>query len=375
MSLKKTRKIIHIDMDAFYASIEQRDSPELKNRPLIVGGSPNSRSVVCSASYEARRFGVRSAMSCAQAFRLCPQAIFISPHFEKYSQASLKMREIFKKVTSLIEPLGLDEAYLDVTENLLNEPMAKKIAVWIKDQIMKEIGTTASAGVGPNKFIAKLASDSVKPNGLVVVPPEKVFAFIQQLPVEKFWGVGPATTKKLHSKEIRTAADIRRLSPHQLQTIVGSYSSSLFEMAHGRDEREVDPSLDRKSKGSETTFKQDILNRNELLRYLEMQCLEISVDLKKLEMFGKTITLKIKYFDFKSITRSKTLFQPTNEVDYIYETAQELLSKDTEVGHRPVRLIGVSIGNLIYIKDPMQLWFEFPRIEFNLTKRNESTYL
>jgi DNA polymerase-4 len=354
------RKIIHVDMDAFYASVEQRDRPELRGRPIIVGGSPQSRAVVCSASYEARRFGVRSAISCAQAHRLCPHAVFVSPNFEKYIEASHKIRAIFKGVTPLVEPLALDEAYLDVTENLLKEPIAKRIAIQIKDQIYAELGITASAGVGPNKFIAKLASDFKKPNGLVVVPPEKVFQFVENLPVEKFWGVGPATAKRLNEAGIRTASDIRKSSPHQLKKIVGSYATFLFELAHGEDSREVDPSSDPKSRGSETTFEKDILSSGQLLKHLQLQAQEISLDLKRLERLGRSITLKIKYSDFTSITRTKTLFHPTDESTVLYQTAEELLHKDTEVGMRPVRLIGISVGNLIAEGDPLQLWFEFP---------------
>lgn len=346
-------------MDAFYASVEQRDAPQLRGKPVIVGGSPQSRGVVCSASYEARRFGVRSAMSSAMAKRLCPQGIFITPHFDKYVDASRKIRAIFESITPLVEPLALDEAYLDVTENKLNEPIAKNIAVYIRNRIQTELKITASAGVGPNKFIAKLASDFKKPNGLVVVPPEKAFQFVENLPVENFWGVGPATAKRLREAGIHTSADIRRKPMSQLEKLVGSYAHFLFELAHGEDHRQVDPSSDPKSRGTETTFEKDILNSNELLHYLEEQALEVSLDLKKMECLARTITLKLKYSDFSSITRSHTLFHPTDDSDLIYRTASGLLHKDTEVGSRPVRLIGISAGNLVTENEPLQLWFDF----------------
>jgi DNA polymerase-4 len=354
------RKIIHVDMDAFYTSVEQRDRPELRGRPVVVGGDPHSRGVVASASYEARKFGIYSAMSCSQAFRLCPQTVFIYPNFDKYLKASRVIRQIFESVTPLVEPLALDEAYLDVTSNLWNEPLAKKIAVKIRAQIQSELGLTASAGVGPNKFIAKLASDMRKPNGLVVVPPEKVFALVENLPVEKLWGVGPATVKRLHAAGIKTTSDIRVRSMFELENILGSYAHFLFELAHGEDSREVDPVSDPKSRGTETTFDKDIRNTNLLLQHLETQAEDVSLDLKKLGRPGRTVTLKIKYSDFTSITRSRTLFHPTEDAALILKNASELLFKDTEVGTRAVRLIGISVSNLVTEEEPLQLWFEFP---------------
>lgn len=357
--MQPVRKIIHVDMDAFYTSVEQRDDPSLLGRPVVVGGDPDSRGVVAAASYEARKFGIRSAMSCAKAYRLCPHAVFIYPNFKKYSEASRQIREIFQSVTPLVEPLALDEAYLDVTENRKGEPLAKNLAHWIKTQIKTQLNLSASAGVGPNKFIAKLASDFRKPDGLVVVPPEKVYSFIENLPVEKFWGVGPATAKKLYAAGFRTAADIRSSSPSELQKTVGSYGHFLFELAHGRDEREVDPSFDPKSCGTETTFEKDIYSADELLKYVSTQAHEVSLELKKLERPGRTVTLKIKYSDFTSITRSQTLFHPIDDEETISKTAAELLFKNTEIYTRPVRLIGVSVGNLIRDEDPLQLWFNF----------------
>lgn len=353
------RKIIHVDLDAFYPSVEQRDNPSLQGKPVIVGGDPKGRGVVASASYEARQFGVKSAMSCATAFRRCPQGIFVYPNFDKYVKASHQIREIFRRVTPLVEPLSLDEAYLDVTENLLNEPLAKNIAQYIKDCIRTEVGLTASAGVGPNKFIAKLASDHKKPNGLVVVPPQRVAEFIENLAVEQFWGVGPATAKKLRARGIITARDIRTATLEELHRSVGNFAQFLFDLAHGKDDREVCPEHERKSCGTETTFDKDVQSPEVLLGYIQEQAQEVSEELKKYDRPGKTVTVKIKYSDFSSITRSRTLFHPTTSPSLIAQTASELLFKETEVAQRPVRLIGVSVSNLLAEDEPLQLWFEF----------------
>ena len=347
-------------MDAFYASIEQRNAPDLKGKPVIVGGKPESRGVVASASYEARRFGVRSAMSCAQAQRLCPQAIFVTPHFEHYQEASHELHRLFRQVTSLIEPLALDEAYLDVTENLLNEPIAKNIALFLKKEIEKRLGITASAGVGPNKFIAKLASEQNKPDGLVVIPPEKISSYIAHLPVEKLWGVGPATSKKLHSLGIFTTADVRKRGLKEFERLMGSSAFFLYELSHGRDHRRVEPESEAKSRGTESTFSKDILDPHILTQTLLSHCEELSESLLQADEQGRTLTLKIKYSNFQQITRSHTLSQPTNQAHRLAEIASHLLFKGTEVGHRPVRLLGVSVSNLIHPEDPIQLSFEFP---------------
>lgn len=355
-----TRKIIHVDMDAFYASVEQRDRPELRGKPVVVGGHPQSRGVVSAASYEARKFGVRSAISCAQAYRLCPQAVFVFPNFDKYLAVSRELRKIFESYTPWVEPLALDEAYLDVTQNLVGEPLAKNIAISIRKRIQDELHLTASAGVGPNKFIAKLASEMKKPNGLVVIPPEKVASVVENLAVEKLWGVGPATAERLNSIGIRTAADIRRQPLSHLEKVIGSHARFLYGLAHGEDDREVDPSFDPKSRGTETTFDRDILDADRLLDQLQEQATEVSADLKKLERPGRTVTLKIKYANFSAITRSRTIAFPTDDASEIFKIVSELLYKDTEVGTRPVRLIGISVSNLVDHEEPLQLWFEFP---------------
>jgi DNA polymerase-4 len=305
----KERKIIHIDMDAFYPSVEQRDDPSLRHKPVIVGGDPKGRGVVASASYEARTYGVRSAMSCAMAYRLCPHAIFIYPNFSKYLAASRHLRQIFSEFTDLVEPLSLDEAYLDVTSNHRNEPLAGKIAILIKNRIFSELHLSASAGVGPNKFIAKLASDMKKPNGLVIVPPEQVLRVIDVLPVDKFWGVGPATARKLRAIGIQTAADIRSSSMQQLEQAVGSYAHFLFDLAHGLDDREVDNQFNPKSRGAELTFSKDIRNEDQLKSAIQTQAHELAEELKHLQRPGRTICLKIKFADFTLMTRSRTLLQ------------------------------------------------------------------
>jgi DNA polymerase-4 len=351
------RKIIHIDMDAFYPSVEERDTPELKGKPVIVGGPPSSRGVVCSASYEARKFGVHSAMSCAAAERLCPHGIFITPNFEKYLTVSKQIRAIFQSVTTLVEPLALDEAYLDVTSNLLGEPIATKLALHIKQRIQSELNLTASAGVGPNKFIAKLASDLQKPNGLVVIPPEKVFAFIENLPDEQFWGVGPATTKKLHALGIKTAKEIRETPLHRLQQVMGKSAPFLLDLAHGKDLRAVTPHREAKSKASETTFEKDVSDIELLSKTLEMQAEEVGTELRKAHLLARTVTLKLRYPNFKTITRSRTFFKPTQDPPLIAKASIDLLL--SLAPEAPIRLIGLAVSNLLSENSSMQLTFDF----------------
>jgi len=355
-----TRKIIHVDMDAFFAAVEVRDHPELKGRPVVVGGDPKSRSVVSAASYEARRYGIHSAMSCAKAYRLCPEAIFIEPRIGRYVEVSRQIREIFYSVTPLVEPLSLDEAYLDVTENLLGEPLARKLAEHIKKRIRDELHLTASAGVGPNKFIAKVASDLRKPDGLVVVPPQKVAHFVAKLPVERLWGVGPVTAEKLHSMGIFTTADIRASSVAELEAALGSFASFLFGLAHGEDPREVETESESKSCGSETTLDRDTTNLEELSELVEELARGVAAELKEMGRPGKTITLKLKYADFTSITRSHTIPLHTDDAPTIAGIAIRLLQEKTEAAIRPVRLVGVSVSGLLTDDEWVQLWLDFP---------------
>ena len=353
------RKIIHIDMDAFFASVEQRDRPELRGRPIVVGGSPESRAVVCAASYEARKFGVRSAMSCSEAKRRCPQAIFVSPRFDAYSQASHEIREVMNTVTDLIEPLSLDEAYLDVTENFLKERSATRIAQYLKAEIFKKTGLTASAGVSYNKFLAKIGSDLQKPNGLVVITPDKVDEILLPLPVERLWGVGKKTALKLQNAGFFTIADLRNSNAARLEAVLGSMGLFFWDLAHGVDEREVDPSTDQKSFGTERTFDRDLVYVPELLQVLEELCHEIVDHLIESSWYAMTFTLKVKYFDFKQVTRSVTLTIPTHQYASVFNQLKNLLLEKTEIGRTPIRLLGVSASGLIRENDPLQLYFQF----------------
>jgi DNA polymerase-4 len=353
------RKIIHVDMDAFYASVEQRDHPHLRGKPVVVGGPPDSRGVVASASYEARKSGVRSAMASSKAYRLCPQAIFVYPNFPAYKEASRQIHEIFASITPLVEPLSLDEAYLDVTTNALNEPLAQKVAAHIKQRIKEETGLTASAGVGPNKFIAKIASDFKKPDGLVVVPPQKVLSFISPLPVEKLWGVGPVTAKRLHELGLRTIAQIRELGKSSLEREFGKFGAFLFDLSHGIDDRPVESDWETKSRGSENTFDEDVTDLDILRAMINEQVAECCEWLKREETYARTVTLKVRYHDFTTVTRSRTLTLPTDREETFKQTAYELLTGSTEAGRNPIRLIGVSISGFLHRNDPHQLWFEF----------------
>lgn len=346
-------------MDAFYASVEQRDYPQWKGRPLIVGGDPQSRGVVASASYEARKFGIRSAMSSAQAQRLCPQVIFVKPRISYYAEISHQIRIIFDSVTPLVEPLSLDEAYLDVTENHLKEPIASRVARYIKVRIFEELGLTASAGVGPNKFIAKVASDLNKPNGLVVIPPDQVAAFVENLPVEKFWGVGPATMKKLHTNGFWTACDIRKKTEGDLVALLGSYGEFLFKLAHGVDSRKVEVERVPKSCGSERTFEKDIFDFDVLESKLWKLSQEIVDELNRLGRPGKTVTIKLRYSDFHTITRSRTAGVFLRDIESVFRIASDLLRENANRSEKAVRLIGISVSSLRNDNDSEQLEFDF----------------
>jgi DNA polymerase IV len=256
----RPRRILHIDMDAFYASVEQRDNPRLRGRPLAVGGQPNRRGVVAAASYEARKFGIRSAMSMAKAVRLCPSLVIVPPDFNRYRVASNAVFSIFREVTNLIEPLSLDEAYLDVTENRWHEPIATAVARRLKDRIKTDTGLTASAGVAPNKFLAKIASGWKKPDGLTVISPERVEPFLQQLPVDALWGVGPVTARKLQARGITRLVDVRTIDPDILRNTVGSLADWLRQLSQGIDDRPVVPDREVKSSGTENTYPSDLID-------------------------------------------------------------------------------------------------------------------
>ena len=339
------RKIIHVDMDAYYASVEILDRPELKDVPLIVGGSPQGRGVVSTANYVARKYGIRSAMACSIAYRLCPKAVFLRPRFERYKEMSGKIREIFYRYTDLVEPLSLDEAYLDVTDAPSGK-YASAIASEIREQVFKETGLTCSAGVGPNKLIAKIASEYRKPNGLTVVTPEQVLDFMAPLTVRKIHGVGPATEKRLHALGLKTCADIRTFGIENLEKHMGNWGLWLYEAAHGRDRRTVETSWERKSFGHEETFGKDKLDLGDIENELKAIVSHLARDLKKRNFIGRTITLKIKYHNFESITRSRTIPEATQCSEVIWQHVTELLHTKTEVGKRPIRLVGVSLSKL-----------------------------
>jgi DNA polymerase-4 len=339
------RRIIHIDMDAFYASVEQRDDPDLRCKPVAVGGSPQSRGVVAAASYEAREFGVRSAMPMARAVRLCPQLLIVPPDFARYKAASQGVMAILRSATPLVEPLSLDEAYLDVTENLWNEPLATAVAKKIKQRIVEELGLTASAGVAPNKFLAKIASGWRKPDGLTVIAPERVERFLQGLPVDALWGVGPVTAGKLRAAGIEKLVDVRTADPQTLKSAVGSYAEALRRMSFGDDPREVNPHSERKSIGCENTFAEDLKDIEEIRREVDTLARQTARALARRKLFARTITLKLRYSDFETITRSHTEDPPTCSAEGIVSRATALLEK-TAAGRRPVRLLGVTAHGL-----------------------------
>ena len=332
-------------MDAFYASVEQRDRPEFKGKPVVVGGDPNSRGVVAACSYEARKFGIHSAMASSHAYRLCPHAIFLRPRFDVYRSVSLEIREIFYEFTDLVEPLSLDEAFLDVTDNYRGMSSATLLAREIKKKIYDRTrGLTASAGVSFNKFIAKVASDINKPDGITVITPEMADEFIDKLPIRKFFGVGKVTEEKMLSLGIKTGADLKQFKKEKLIELFGKSGSYFYNIAHGMDDRPVEPNRIRKSIGKEMTLIEDIDDTDQMLEILENIADRLENSLNKRDEKGRTITLKIKYFDFQSITRSVSVDEPADSASIIMKHIKPLLSK-TEAGEKKVRLLGISVSN------------------------------
>jgi DNA polymerase-4 len=339
------RRILHIDMDAFYASVEQRDRPELRGKPVAVGGRPEGRGVVAAASYEARKFGVRSAIPMARAVRLCPHLIVVRPDFSKYRAASQRVFEIFRSVTPLVEPLSLDEAYLDVTENTWGEPLGKVVAQRLKAEIRAATSLTASAGVAPNKFLAKIASAWRKPDGLTVIAPERMETFLQQLPVDALWGVGPVTAARLRERGITRLVDVRTTDPDVLKDAVGTSADWLRQLADGIDDRPVVSEYEPKSSGSENTFSQDLTDILEIRLAIDEMARDAAQWLARRELLCRTVTIKVRYSDFTTVTRSHSA-APTREAEDLAQRAVALLEK-TEAGRRPVRLLGASVHNLI----------------------------
>jgi DNA polymerase-4 len=339
------RKIIHIDMDAFYASVEQRDEPSLKGKPVIVGW-PGERSVVCAASYEARKFGVHSAMPATRAKRLCPEGVFIHPNFEKYRAVSTHIRAIFERHTPLVEPLSLDEAYLDVTNELTGIPTATETAEKIRSEIREETNLTASAGVAPNKFLAKIASDWKKPDGCFVIRPHQVENFLVDLPVRKIPGVGKVTERELHAININTVGDVRTFTPEQLIERFGKWGTRLWELAHGIDESPVEPSQKRKSWSSENTFERDI-TLEEAADYIRKASASLWESLEKKAMRGRTVTVKLRTGEFQTATRRLTPESPPANADELAAIAVELLQRFEFGANARYRLAGVGVSNFL----------------------------
>ena len=339
-----SRRILHIDMDAFYASVEQRDDPRLRGKPVAVGGQPTQRGVVAAASYEARAFGVRSAMSMAKAIRLCPALVIVPPDFARYKAASTSIFELYREVTPLVEPLSLDEAYLDVTENHWHEPLATTVARRLKQRIKETTGLTASAGVAPNKFLAKIASGWKKPDGLTVIPPDRVEAFLQNLPVDALWGVGPVTARKLRGHGIHRLVDVRAVEEGALRDAVGQMADWLRQLANGVDERPVIAHRDVKSSGSENTYPQDLTDLETIRREVADMAGHAARWLERRNLLSRTVTIKVRYSNFTTVTRSHTA-DPSRDLAELSSRAIALLAR-TDAGNRPVRLLGVSVHNL-----------------------------
>jgi DNA polymerase-4 len=338
-----TRRILHVDMDAFYASVEQRDDPALRGRPLAVGGRPEGRGVVAAASYEARAFGVYSAMPMSRAVRLCPSLVIVRPDFTRYKAASKAVFTIFREVTSLVEPLSLDEAYLDVTENAWGETFATVVARRLKARIRADTGLTASAGVAPNKFLAKIASGWKKPDGLTVISPDRVEPFLQKLPVDALWGVGPVTAEKLRAKGIERLVDVRAADLQLLRDAVGSLADWLRQLANGVDERPVTPNREAKSSGSENTYPEDLTDLATIRTEIAEMASHAISWLERRQMLARTVTIKVRYDDFTTVTRSHSAMPTRDEAD-LAARAVRLLDK-TDAGTRPIRLLGVSVHN------------------------------
>ena len=355
----KHRRIIHFDMDAFFAAVEQRDFPRYAGKPLIVGGSPNKRGVVATCSYEARRYGIHSAMSSARAARLCPSAIFVKPRFEVYRRVSAHIRAIFLECTDLVEMPSLDEAYLDVSQSAADVAAAVAVAREIKRRIARATRLTASAGVSCNKFIAKIASDMNKPDGCYVVPAERVERFVENLPVAKFHGVGKVTRAQMKRLGITTGADLRRRPLDELVSIFGSAGYYYYDAARGVDERPVIAERVRKSVGAETTFEDDLRAAHEIAREVRRRAREVAHVLQARGLSGYTVTLKVKYADFVQITRSRTLDHPLTGLREMLRLLSGLLQK-TEAGARPVRLLGVTVSNLCASGTPRQTVLALP---------------
>jgi DNA polymerase IV len=345
------RRILHIDMDAFYASVAQRDDPSLRGRPVAVGGSASERGVVMTASYEARVFGVRSAMPTAHALRLCKDLVLVPPDFRRYKAVASHVFALYRAVTPLVEPLSLDEAFLDVTENAWGEPLGVNVARRLKEQVREATGLTASAGVAPNKLLAKIASGWKKPDGLTVVAPERIESFLAKLPASALWGVGPKTAARLAAIGVTRVVDLRTCDRGALARVVGSFAPSLVAQANGVDERPVVPDRASKSVGNETTFVEDVTDLEALKTEAEGMARRDAEWLARHRLFARTVTLKLRYAGFQTVTRSETRRPATRDADELAARAAALLDR-TEAGRRPVRLLGVSLHGLCDAPEP-----------------------
>ena len=339
------RRILHLDMDAFFASVEQRDDPSLRGRPVAVGGSPQHRGVVAAASYEARAFGVHSAQPMSQALRQCPSLVVVAPQFSKYRSIAQQLLTLYRSVTPLVEPLSLDEAYLDVTDNAWNEPLGVTVARRLKSTIRDMTGLTASAGVAPNKFLAKIASGWRKPDGMTVVAPSRVDIFLRGLPVDVLWGVGPVTAGRLRTVGITHVTDLRVADPGLLRQTFGSFADTLRRLAHGIDDRPVVTQREPRSSGSERTFPTDVRDLDTLRALVVELTHKAATWLDGRDFDARTLVLKLRYSDFHTVTRSHTGV-PVRDPDVLTGQALSLLHR-TDAGRRPVRLLGVSVRNFV----------------------------
>jgi DNA polymerase-4 len=364
------RGIIHVDMDAFYASVEVMDNPELAGLPVIVGGTPEGRGVVSASSYEAREFGVHSAMSAFRAKKLCPHGVFLHPRMARYAELSRDIRTIFDEFTPLVEPISIDEAFLDVTGSQMLLGTPEEIGWAIKRRILDEIGLVASVGVAPNKYLAKLASDLDKPDGFVVITPEEAEERLAELPVGKLWGVGKVSQKSLAKLGIHTVGDITRMPIGRLERIVGSWAPRLKQLARGIDDRPVVPDHEAKSISAETTFAADIGDADRLRDHLDRLVERVARRVRKGGLLGYTVSLKARYADFTTVTRALTLNEATAQTPAIREAARELLESKLGRKGRPLRLLGVGLSHFVRRDEQPELLFKDPADERNDTVDN-----
>jgi DNA polymerase-4 len=361
--MKMLRKIIHVDMDAFFASVEQLDNPDLKGKPLIVGGTAEQRGVVAAASYEVRKYGIHSAMPTSQALRLCPNLIIRPVRMSRYSEVSNQIHKIFYDYTPDIEPISLDEAFLDVTGSIQLFGSAEKIGKEIKTRIKQELGLTASVGIAPNMFLAKLASDLDKPDGLVIITEDNKQKILDPLPISKIWGIGKVTNKALEKTGITTIEQLRHTSPDSLSMILGNQAETILRLAKGIDGRNVETVHEAKSISAEETFSKDIQDKDTLLGVLLQQVEEVSLRLRSEKFEARTIALKIRYADFRTLTRSSTFEKPTNTTKILWQEAQAVFNKWYKSSAEPLRLLGFGTSNLIQQGTGQKLLFSDPEEE------------